>query len=480
MKRYLIAFVAIVATVALVAPVYAIDASFSGYADARYTGNSNLSDGVDTGSIAGVNTDDNNSYFENRFRLYFTGTASENLKGVVRWEIDNMWGHGDLGDLGADGSSQGEDGTGMEIKNAYIDFNVPGAPLSVQTGIFGARVGKRGFVLSDDVSGIAATYMGDPHRFTLIFSKLDVNPNTTAFESNTDDGHDTNFFGADYRYTSESIFAGVGLGWIKAPTSVDSTNFGYDENTNLYLIDLEFDYSTDVWSAFITAEFNTGTSEDRIGPGQDSDFGGWMTYLGGDYNFEPVTVGLRFVYASGEELNSSGVDKDNDIDAFVTTGGGAFNEFSEAWAAGFTGNQWAQKSQTIGLAFNSTAGPYGAPVDNSVNGLSTGAGTNGGYAPSNLLGIQVNVGGNVTDTTYLQGGFAYLQHAEDVVSDSTTSPIKLDDKIGYELFLRLVQDVVDGLQFKGGFGYLFADDGYSTAPNDDDAYALNLGFFWSF
>lgn len=68
-----------------------------------------------------------------------------------------------------------------------------------------------------------------------------------------------------------------------------------------------------------------------------------------------------------------------------------------------------------------------------------------------------------------------MQFVEDVVSDPDGGE---DDKLGTSLYLRVNQGIVDGLQLKAVFGYLFADDGYTSGKSDDDAYKLAAGLQW--
>lgn len=80
--------------------------------------------------------------------------ASENLRGVVFFEMgDFIWGRAD-GALGADGKS-------VEVKRSYIDWTVPNTDLMVRMGIQGlalpgAVAGSP--VLDDDVAALALTY----------------------------------------------------------------------------------------------------------------------------------------------------------------------------------------------------------------------------------------------------------------------------------------------------------------------------------
>ena len=45
--------------------------------------------------------------------------------------------------------------------------------------------------------------------------------------------------------------------------------------------------------------------------------------------------------------------------------------------------------------------------------------------------------------------------------------------------MRLSQGITDGLKLKAAVGYVIADDGYAPNDNDDNAYRMGMGLFWS-
>ena len=75
-------------------------------------------------------------------------------------------------------------------------------------------------------------------------------------------------------------------------------------------------------------------------------------------------------------------------------------------------------------------------------------------------------------------------HEEDVVVDDRGTATTVDDKTdddpyGTSVYVRLSQGITDGLKLKAAVGYFFADDGYAPNGDDDDAYRMGLGLFWS-
>ena len=95
-----------------------------------------------------------------RVRTQFNFIASENLQGVVMFEIgDHYWGQSDV--HGSNGARLDADGVNMETKRAYMDWTIPNTDTSVRMGIQGlALPTATGFgnpVFNADVAGIVTT-----------------------------------------------------------------------------------------------------------------------------------------------------------------------------------------------------------------------------------------------------------------------------------------------------------------------------------
>jgi hypothetical protein len=104
--------------------------------------------------------------------------------------------------------------------------------------------------------------------------------------------------------------------------------------------------------------------------------------------------------------------------------------------------------------------------------------TNATYTLTNIWAVGAHVDFKPLEQTLLQAGGAWIQLVRERPSN-IEDPGETDDAIGPSVYLRLTQGIVDGLQLKAAFGYLFADDGYSVAKDEDDAYKFATGLFWS-
>jgi len=482
MRRLLLFLVAVAAIVALVSLPAAADLRFGGQAWTRYYSYDNLKDGTN-------NLDDNLNGFYTRMRLYFTARASENLKAVFKYEIDDLWGDGRLGTTSADGGSQGRNdsnstlpaNSGGEVKNMYLDFNVPNTPLNVMVGVLPAILGS-GLAFNDDTNGIVVTGKFDPVKVSLVYSRLQDNSQPTnqslygtgsiqaAFSAaNTSatpfTSHDDWDLWAAWIGVAPTQALSLGLSgtWINTTFDNPSRDF------NLYNLVLDADYKADLFSLYFTGGKNFG--EVDLTGGGSADFKGWMITTGGAVRVEPVLIGLDFYYSAGQPSGS------DDIKTYVTPGLDGRNTYNMDEVV-FLG--WFDDESATYSTF-----PAAAAAGVKINNL-----TSTGFTRSNQTKVLTNlwaIGAHVDfkpfEKTLLQVGGAYMQFVEDVPSRTsnqlpTGTVEEKDNKLGTSLYIRLAQGIVDGLELKAVFGYLFADDAFSPVKNEDDAYKFATGLSW--
>ncbi len=488
MKRLLIAMVAMVAVFALVMPTYAAELKFGGYYDTKLYHTNNLRDGDD-------DADDQNDGVKTRMRLYFTAIGSENLKAVVKTEFDSVWGNARLGRQGADGGSR--DNSGFEIKNGYIDFNVPDTPLNVKAGIIPAKMGK-GVVFNDDTNGIVFGANFDPVKVGLVYSRLNDNNQTgfpwtgvTASTANNQDD-DVDLWAFDVKYAMEMMSFGFSAGWVNTEsrpsagqtvpcvvspvTGLVNADCGdpvgtndSDEDVDFVILALDYDLSLDMFSLYLSAALNTG--EDKgANAGSGADYKGSFLTVGGAYTVtDMATVGFDIYYASGDKNPDSG-----DIKSFQTLGGisrPSYNMDEAIFPGWFDDETGSAKTLPGGGAFTN-------------NITSTGGFSSGDFVPNNMFAIGAHGDFKPLDQTLIVVGAAYLAPVEDVVVDDRGTATTVDDKTdddpyGTSVYVRLSQGITDGLKLKAAVGYFFADDGYAPNGDDDDAYRMGLGLFWS-
>jgi hypothetical protein len=491
MKRFLVILLAVAGVVALLAqPAPAADFKFGGFFSQKYYYDDNLRDGND-------NTNDNMSAFYMRMRLYFTAVASENLMAVTKVELDDVWGQGRIGRVSTDGGSnlrsdeatsadnQGSANSGFEIKNAYIQFNMPNTPLTFQVGELPILLGY-GLAFNDDTNGIVAIGKFDPVKVTLAYSRLQDNA-FTALNLDTASPYinevlrpliqattpytpyvgrdDWDLWALDLRMApTKELALGLAGTYVNTEPRAAVTSGGVttaeEVKVNLYNVVLDADFKTDLFAVYFTGGKNFG---DIKIASDKADFDGYILSLGGTVNVQPVVIGVDAYYASGDKLNSSS----NNIDDYVTPGrdGRYTNMMDECVFPGM----FDDESPTVRTDLAS---------GNLTNVRGTGiTATNAQYTPVNIWAVGAHVDFKPLEKTMLQAGGAYMGFVEKVIADAATG--KQDDTLGTSLYIRLTQGIVDGLQLKAAFGYLFADNGFAPVANDDNAYKFATGLFWS-
>ena len=196
-------------------------------------------------------------YSEQRARLKYTGTFSENVKLVTQFEIDSRWGDSSQFVARNQGGAVEADSINLETKNVYMEFTVPAMPTRVKAGIMPFDDAYKGIFFTADVAGMMTS------------TKLD----SLTINAGWLRGYDnTNFNGADGTIPKTNT----------APTSNGSMQS--PQNPGRYSLDL-------------------GILEAKYAVSKDLSFGGsyYLTYS----NLEKVqsnmlsTVGLNASYNFG-------------------------------------------------------------------------------------------------------------------------------------------------------------------------------------
>ncbi|MEJ5347496.1 MAG: hypothetical protein WHS46_02230 [Desulfosoma sp.] len=455
MKKNFIVFVAVLAAVALAMPAFAVDFKYGGLYRLRWQSNDNLADGQDKDKGPGF--DDNGNWFDQRLRMLFTFVASENLQLVTHWEADTLWGRESSGAGRHGGGDIGADATNLEMKNVYLEFNVPNTPMRAKLGVQGATFLK-GWMFADDFSGAVISTKLDPVKVTLGYVAAQNNDVTTTNE-NVDDL----FLALDY---ANGPFTATLVGWyqyahdtnlstypeMSTGTFVTSTTAVTDNN--LFNLGLSLGYKTDMMVLGLTGIKNFG-SYDLVGGGSQ-DYTGWMLEGMADFMWDAWTFHLGAFYTSGDDDNVAAFDNAKDYDAFAYARGASY--------------YWSE-ILGLGLLDVNVAG------SDHLNPKHQGA-YRAADIPSNLWALNAGVVWKALPTTKLTLNYYYVATAEDVLSDVSRG--KEDNTVGHEINLYISQDLVDKLNLTLVGGYLFAEDAYTIYKDDDDAYELGAVLQWKF
>lgn len=247
--------------------------------------------------------DDFNVY--QRARIWFNFIANENLKAVLGLEIgDITWGNTGGGQIGADGVN-------IETKHAYLDFNIPGAPINVKAGIqpiaLPSNLGSA--ILDDDMAALVLTgkinenfsaVVGYSRLYNKDGARRTVRADGFGGNSGSEDEVDAMFAILPIKYSSFSIDPFFMAAFIGRDSVIGQAIGQSDPIVPAYW----FGFRGDV-SAFdpftIMFDFNYGTYDDY---GKARDMSGYYFDLVVDYKMSMMTPELFFFYASGFDKTS--------------------------------------------------------------------------------------------------------------------------------------------------------------------------------
>jgi len=280
MKKLSVLFLAAALVLAFTLPAAAVDHSFGGYWRIRAFTQKNFS-GEDTTSAQDL------TRMDSRTRLYYTAKFSDDFKFVNKFEFDWVYGTSTLGDIGSDGKE-------FEIKNSYVDFNTWNKKLNWKIGIQGYTIAK-GFIFSDDFSGLNIAYQGDGYKIPFIWIK--------AYEGGM--GQNKNDQDVDY-YALNPYFklGGFGINPYAMLTYSDdgsawSSTSAFNDVT-MWWLGADFDYKVEGWNLWASAIYNGGDAEQNAST-EDMNFKGYLFGLGASGAIGPVGLRGQFVYSSGDD-----------------------------------------------------------------------------------------------------------------------------------------------------------------------------------
>ncbi len=451
MKKSLTTLTVLLLALVMVAPAFAVEFKYGGMMRVRWFSYDDF-DGND-------NVNDNHNFFDQRARLYFTFVGSENLRVVTKLEMDTNWG-GKTADSKL-GHKPGtfRDAYAVEVKNVYMDFNVPGTPVNAKLGLQGFGIFD-GWIFGEDYTGAKITAKFNPVNVQFGYV-AEQNSNRTTFTDNVDiyylslkyangpfsgeligvyqDGHDTPVsLVTEYAGQSPSKTVNIG-GNIIDP-----------EDNQLFDLGLQLNYSADQWDAMFRFIKNFGSVDDALS--NDSyDYQGWMIEAKGHYYINNLAFTLGGFYTSGADAS------DNDIKGFV-------------YPAATGDSMYWSEIMGFGTLDDTTPNAYrGYPSNDTY--------TAGGN-PSNLWTITAGISWQALEKTKLTFNYWYIGTDKDVIADAATG--ETDDSIGHEFDFYLDQAVVDGLKLRFVAAYMIADDAFSTNADDDNPYEIGARLQWAF
>jgi hypothetical protein len=608
MKKRVVMLVALLAVVAIAVPAFALEFKYGGQYRLRWQSSDNVVDGGGEGfyldnsrnympgqtnrTPASVGTparyyhaegNDNQNFMDQRFRMYFSFVASENLQVVSKFEIDNIWGFGP--DKFTSGGAVGADAIDIEVKNVYVDFNIPYTPVRATLGIQGIAL-MTGWIIDDDFSSAKFSAKFDPITVTVGYV-AGLNSDVTTAYDNIDDwfisldyasgpfkaglvgflqnGHNTNVStfmnprmstgnyasnsssGANNLnniqiapdlnlYTPNSAVVGTIYpsmatnaistaltvdqaqgGWfLTSPTTtvttgtpavttrVQSATLGagtaasyYERNTAwvygftvpvadsnmLFDLGLNFEYKIDWMKAYINFVKNFGGF--TFLPGtleRDIDYTGYMIDAGVNFYYGPFTFTVNGFLASGDNIFEENADSDGNF----RYPRGASHYWSEILGMGsldtIVSGSYANFARGTATVSNRASDNLS---DNSKR-LPGDFGYYGADVPSNLWMINLGAAYQALEKTKLTLNYYYIGTQVDVLAGTWYDPVRglwygdYSKSIGHEVDFYVDQGIVDGLNLRLVFAYLWASEGYTIYNQDGNSWETGFVLQWNF
>jgi hypothetical protein len=241
-----------------------------------------------------------------RMRAYFDYVANENLKAVLGFEMDMIWGQNDA-DWGGDLNEGGE----LEIKHVYMDFNFPDTAINVQAGlqyialpsVFGNPV------FDDDAAAITISApINDMFGVTVGYTRGIDDSTTFDGDGADNDDKDMAFIVTPVTLDGFSIAPYFGYAWIGEGTDdvAQSAVLESDGTITVTPADAGMEDDATVWVVGANANL---TMFDPLTIAADLIYGemdvddyeskGWYGALAGSYKMDMLTATLFGVYFSG-------------------------------------------------------------------------------------------------------------------------------------------------------------------------------------
>ncbi len=424
--------------------------------------------------------DKERSLMQTRVRLKLDAVMGKNLSGTIFFEMDSgMWGERVGTGTGRNQIGQWSgDQAGVEIKNVYFDFGVPGIqiPATLRVGLQPLVVRPHMVALNDGM-GVTAGIKVDPATINLYWFK--------ALENLDYASDDSDVYGIQVAAKIQKLtVGGYGLYYNEntypLPSAASST---VDYNSSMWWLGVYADGKLGPVDTNFDFVYDFGKVEDQRNVAvraRDAKYRGWATRLKVDYPWEKFNFGVVGMYASGSDqkkTNSTGLPGTTTPFGTTTTkvGGYVVPNSSEQFALGDS------------LLISGSPIWSGFLGYNVLNYTQMHRGSIGGTWIAKLYGsykatpwYKVTIAGlYIGDTT---------KNGNTIGNARTAAGLPRDDKtIGFEFDLINEISIYKNLKWDIGLGYIFAGDAleyynYATGRNKEgkDPWALVTRLTYTF
>lgn len=413
MKKFLAVLVVLALTVFTTAAF--ADVTVSGSIDIRSRDFNNTSDFNDKLGDAQRDT-------QTRVRLNVDG-KHENVKGRITFENDwDSWGaNGPESTIGLSKTATSITGQPARpwVREAWIDFNIPGLPAHIKAGHQMLQLGHGWFFRSMKY-GSDAWVVGMPGKNTIAF--VDVK----AFEFTTSQADDVDFYVLlDVFKIDDNNTVGIDVTDVKDRRG--QMLGGAD--TDLYNVGLFYTGKLGPVSLKAELDIQTGTTKDGVSPGNDLKHSGNQIVVQGSMPLDPVTLSFMIGRGTGDDSTTS--DKNEGIVNVMD----------------------ADPHYSFMYEYKTTAGGNVAGKKGLYNTTVLGIGGMMKVAKSVDVGVDL----------------WYFMATEDVNNLATADPTDKTSDLGTEIDVKVNWKVYDNLSWNWNVGYLMPGDGMAKTVDATDA-----------
>jgi hypothetical protein len=443
MKKLLTVTVAALLIVGLAAATYAMEFKTSGFMRVRTALMVNTGDNLFPPATNFDSMDDTESYIDQRFRIKMDWIASEDVMACVFFEGDAEWWGGPDGTRNRLGYHSA-DRAGIEAKQFYIDFKVPGiaefAPNRFRAGVQGFSI-RSHVLLGVDAAGLRWQMDTGPVRWYWNYFKIG--------EEDIYQADDSDVYGVRALLSLPDFPVRPGVTFLY----MNSNNYpaysaAPDDDGEFYWLGANLDGKIGP-VGFQTDFIYFGGEVDFSNPlTRDADYGGWLAWIDARLPLDILPgfeVGGTFMYATGNDLTDVAVS--NDYNAYYIPPGSEANPN--------LGNVfWASPVHDVGLSRAGRSSTF-ANQERWYGGLWT-IRADASFKPLDWLkvtGYGMYIGDNTDNGNSLPGlNGAYK------TSGIPASGLRDDSDVGIEVGTFIDISVYKNLTYSIGAGWLFAGD----------------------
>ena len=344
-------------------------------------------------------------------------------------------------------TSNGHPGN-LEVREAWMNFMIPGVPVGVKAGHQLLQLGNGWFFRSMKYGSDAWVVYNGSGNNTLAFYDVRVGENVGQTGQ---PNQDVDFYGVLDAYKLADGVVSIDLTWAAAPSGGVGNTLRLPDKTNVYNLGLSYAAKTGpVHLKFeVDAQMGRADGIDLVngpGAGNQMDFKGYQAILQGNMPMDPLSINFTLAYGSG---NDPGNDKD----------------FKQLFNV-------LDNDQHYTLIYEYLEPTAGTNAMNLANGNES---LHSGFANT----MAANLGAMFKVSKSLEVGFDYwyLQAVEDV---ALMGNAEKSNKLGNEIDFKLNWKLYDNLTWNWQAGWFKHGDAYKlqngSDPEDSTAVLGMLSF----